>query len=193
MRRNGELVEPTSFGVARKIDPGDYRLTAELHGDVVWQRRVVLAERDRARFLVPRPAPDRAPAAPPPPAQRPAKKTSGETGSRVPLYAAAGLGAAGLAVGSLAGVVAMGKKASIDRDCPSRACNPAGRKALSAARGAATVSTIGFAAAGAGGVAALVLVLVSPPDAKERSGRRLSPLVVSNGHGLSLLLEGSME
>jgi hypothetical protein len=196
VRRNGEPVEPTSYGVARKVDPGDYILTAELHGEVVWQRRVVLAERDRARFLVPGRAPAPRPSSPPPrtvPIQREEASPGGDGPSRIPLYAAIGLGVSGVVVGSVAGIVAVGKKDSIERNCPGRACNPEGRRALDGARRAATVSTLGFAAAGVGGAAALVLVLVSPDSSPERSARGVVPRIVSDGRGVGLMLEGWTE
>jgi hypothetical protein len=160
VKRNGVVVDRAAYGVGRKVDPGDYVVTAELEGRAVWERGVHLAERDRARVEVPAVTGDAAPGerhaiqgsvAATPPSSRPTWVTI-----------AAIAGGAGLVTGIVAGSVALADKSTIDSECPDHVCSTTGRGAVSSAQSAALVSTIGFAVGLVGGATAGVLWLTSP-------------------------------
>jgi len=160
VKRNGVALERAAYGVGRKVDPGEYVVTAELDGQAAWERTIHLAERDRARVEVPAlvnaPAPGEVPAAH-------AITTTPSASSRPPwLPIAAAVGAAGLVTGIVAGSMALADKSTIDSDCPGHVCNSEGRSAVNAGQSAALVSTIGFALGLAGGATAGILWLTSP-------------------------------
>ena len=52
------LIEPSAYGVGKKVDQGEYVVSAELDGKPVWERRFKVQERDRARIEVPWPLPE---------------------------------------------------------------------------------------------------------------------------------------
>ncbi len=65
-----------------------------------------------------------------------------------------GVGAAGLAVGGVAGLVAIGRHNTLESDCPNGKCSPSSQSTIDGFRTMATVSTVGFivgAVAAAGG------------------------------------------
>jgi hypothetical protein len=160
VKRNGVALEPAAYGVGRKVDPGEYVVTAEVDGRARWERTIHLGERDRARVEVPAlvgaaatgEAPDTRALADAPSAS-----------SRPPwLPIAATVGAAGLVTGIVAGSMALADRSTIDSDCPGHVCNSDGRSAVNAGQSAALVSTIGFAVGLAGGATAGILWLTSP-------------------------------
>src|SRR5262249_45062550 len=143
--------------------------TAEMDNKPVWERRVHLGERDRARVEVPwplegakpaEPLGASAPAPPPPPAQR-------SSLTRTLAYVSGGVGAVGLLTGIVAGSVALAQRSTIKDNCPNNLCNAQGKRAVSTGQGAATVSTFTFpiGLAGLGGAVALFLVS-KPPEVK---------------------------
>lgn len=132
------------------------------------------------------PAPPAAASSAPPPASAPPPPTSAPS-SALPFYAAAGVGAAGLLVGTIGGVVALSKKSTADEKCPQLACSPAGYDAVTSGRQAATVSTVGFVVGGVflAGAAALWLTGFSSP-VQPSTALRLSPTIGRGEGGLAL-------
>jgi hypothetical protein len=160
VKRNGVALDRAAYGVGRKVDPGEYSVTAELDGHATWERVVHLGERDRAHVEVPALAVSPAPTDTPAPG--PAAPVASPS-SRPPwLLVSAAVGAAGLVTGIVAGSMALSDKSTIDADCPNHTCTPAGRSAVGAGQSAALVSTIGFVVGLAGGATAGVLWLTSP-------------------------------
>ena len=85
-----------------------------------------------------------------------------------------GIGVAGLAVGAVTGLIAMGKNNDSKQACPNDgACGSS--DAVDAADGArqfGTVSTIAFVAGGVGAALGIVLVLTAPSSSSERASAR---------------------
>lgn len=94
----------------------------------------------------------RASASPPPPAPKSESK-SPSTLQSVLRYGGLGVGGLGLVAGSIGGLLAMSGKSTLDERCADGDCPPSERDTLDQARLFATISTIGFVAAGVGGVA----------------------------------------
>jgi tetratricopeptide (TPR) repeat protein len=127
-----------------------------------------------------------APTAPPPPAPVPSATSSAtpppiapEPPSRVPIYVAFGVGAAGVAVGSIFGALALSQASDVEDACPGGKC---GRNdqvgpqadAQDAARTKAWVSTIGFGVGVIGVAAGIVLLATqSEPSAVRADARGL--------------------
>ena len=102
---NGQAHEVTA--VARRFDPGDYRIVGRF-GDSTVVRSIVLTERDAATVGL-----DFTP--PPPPDDRGAtQRTVG--------WVAVGIGGAGVAVGAVIGAIAIAQLG--DADCPDDQCPP---------------------------------------------------------------------
>ena len=94
-------------------------------------------------------------AAPPPQYEPPS--------SRAPAYVALGVGVAGIAVGSIFGLMATGKKGDLDDNCTStKICPPEQQDNIDTGKTLGTISTIGFVAGGVGVGAGVVLLLVKP-------------------------------
>jgi hypothetical protein len=101
-------------------------------------------------------APPPVPDAPSPPASRPLG----------PLFwIGAGVGAAGLAVGAVAGGISWSNKSSADALCRDGKCPPPAYPSLDAASSWANVSTIAFVAGGAGAALAVAGLLLRPSSA----------------------------
>jgi hypothetical protein len=196
VKRNGAVVDSSSYGVTQKVDPGAYVVTAQTPDGGAWQRRVELGERDRVAIEVPA-LPKGASSANEPPSPGPASiAASGaqpdSSGRRTWAYTAGVVGIAGLATGAIAGLIAMNDKSAIDANCPNHLCNAEGESALSAGRTSSLVSTIAFPVGAVGIGAAAILFLASPKGASAATtSPALRPSVAGSANGASVILEGS--
>jgi hypothetical protein len=82
------------------------------------------------------------------------------TGASVLVYGGFGLAVAGLAVGGITGALTLSKASTVKPQCERSICDPAAKTDLDGANSMATISTIGFAVAGAGAVVGLVGLLL---------------------------------
>jgi hypothetical protein len=89
----------------------------------------------------------------------PATTTKKSHSPTVVTWAGAGLAGAGLIVGTVTGVMVLSKKSTLKGECTNDVC-PAGNSDLSSANTLATVSTVGFIAAGVGAAVAIVSLAV---------------------------------
>jgi hypothetical protein len=171
-------------------------VTVEVDGAVAWERTVKLVERDSVRVAVPWPLParrteDAPPSAPPAAASR---ASSSSKGRIIWASALGSVGVVGVATGVVAGILAIGKKGTVDADCPGRLCNAEGNAALSSGRTLATVSTAAFgagAAALAGAVVLLILPSSSRPAGGERAAREVLPSIAPSPGGATFSLQGA--
>lgn len=150
--RDDVELRPVSLGVPLPLDPGEHRITVRGEGrrDATFVVRVALGE---SRTLEVSPGPEL-----PPPA-RPTRPV--ETRSTPWLgYGALGVGAAGLVVGAVTGVMAMGDAATVkDRCDASNQCDATGVSAAERGRVLSVVSPVAFVAAAAFGGLGLYLTL----------------------------------
>jgi hypothetical protein len=91
-----------------------------------------------------------------------------------------GVGAAGLVVGTVAGVVAMGRHSTLENDCPNGKCPRSIGDTIDGFRSMATISTIGFVVGGLAAAGGGVLLLTAPRPAQTG---RLQPYVGLGGVG----------
>lgn len=147
VERDGVALGGPSLGVALPLDPGPHSIAVKARGRADARQDVVLKEGEKQTIEV-----DAGPAtSAPPPVVRPAEpeKKSGGMSPLVPI----GFGASvvGLAVGSITGVMALGKGSDADRDCPAGQCtSQAALDSVKSGQTLGTVSTIAFIAAGVG-------------------------------------------
>ncbi len=197
VKRRGAVVPPSAYGVSKKVDPGEYELTAELAGHAVWQRRVQLAQGDRVHIELPvsaqwGPGTALAAVASTHDALEPSGPRDRARRVRIGTVVAGSIGAAGIGIGGAAGALAWSKKSTIDRHCPDELCDRDGRRALDWAKSAALASTLGFAVGLAGAATATVLVVWSKRHARApgpSSSLRMRP-ALGPRRACALTLEG---
>ena len=109
--------------------------------------------------VVPPPPPPVAKKAEPEPEPKTASTEKNKTNPIV--YVGFGVGAAGIVVGTLGGILTFSNKGDLKPLCDGLVCDTSARKIVSTARTWATVSTIGFVVGGVG-IAAGVVGLLMP-------------------------------
>jgi hypothetical protein len=120
---------------------------------------------------------------PPLPAQQP---------SHVPAYVSFGIGGAGVVVGAIFGLVALGTKGGLDTACSSgKICPSSQQSNIGSLNSQATISTVGFGVGVVGAAVGLVLLLTetpstetTPPPKAATRGSRVAPWVGGNAIGL---------
>jgi hypothetical protein len=184
VKRNGVLVEPATYGIARAVDPGDYTVVAEIDGKRSFERALRLSQRDRATVEIPLSLAGPSPS-----------EGSSVSGLEAAGYVAFGVGGLSLAAGLVTGALAWGKKSTIDDNCPDRLCTPEGREAVDAGQSLALASTITFVAGLVGLAAGTTFVLLGSDDSVSEGAQaraaagslelRLSGAVDSTGVALA--------
>ena len=175
---DGEALPLGVIGLPRAVDPGHHVVIAKTAGAEAKQELDVNEGEQKPVELT-----LVAVAAPPgteerssepasePEAPPPATRSHGPT---VLTWAGVALAGAGVVAGTVTGLMSMSKKSALQTECKNDVCGPSSYSDYSAANAYATVSTIGFVAAGVGGVVAAITMIVGhrepgaapPPMAK---------------------------
>jgi hypothetical protein len=190
---DGVAIPAAALAVPYELDPGHHVIAASV-GAVRSEVAVDVAERDRRdvtlRLVVGDGAAGAAPPAPPFPAapgpsMAPATPESAAAPARkggIPTLAWIGFGiaGAGIAVGSVTGVMSLSDKGSIQKQCFGNRCPPSTFDSIDSANTLATVSTISFIVAGAGAALGVTSFLLrgsddAPPS--QAGSVRVSPWV----------------
>jgi hypothetical protein len=152
-------------GTALSIDPGEHVFTFDAPGQPTITRRFVIreGEKDR-RELVSFGSPEGAPTAR---ASAAAEPAHGLGTQRILAIASAGLGVAGVVVGTIFGVQSMSKHNDAAAVCPDQCSDQNGVNMWSDAQSAGNVSTIAFIVGGVGLVGGAVLWLTAEPGAAD--------------------------
>jgi hypothetical protein len=205
VKRDGQALASVALGTALPVDPGEHVISTTVPGGPEHQQRVTLAAGDKKSMeleieLPSSPAASSAPAAassssappsasPPTSASAPPSSASGPTPQpRVPVskgsaspwaYVAGGIGLAGVAVGTVTGLMAVGKKSIVNDNCKDLQCSAKGMDAVDSGRNLALVSTIGFGVGAAGLVTGVVLLMVGGDKGPEKNGSFVRPLIAS--------------
>ncbi len=169
-------------GQAVSMDPGVHAFHFEAHDGTSLDSQVLVKEGDKNR-----PVAVVIPAATPPPTKQPAHEalvaTSSGPSSWKPIgWAMAGVGAAGLAMASVLGIVAVADK---NAHCDANdLCDPGASGRI---KSEALLSDVGWIAGGvvlAGGIATLLL---APKRAREKAARiEVAPIVGAGGGGVAV-------
>lgn len=177
---DGEPISEVFLDNDRPTDPGPHSIEVSAPGHLADSASVTLKERDVEKVQLtlavdpaakkePEPTQttsrtEPAPAAAVSQTSPPAEAGVG-SGQRTVAWVVGGVGLAGVAVGAVAGVKAMGDAATLKQNCPDKVCAPDQAATLTSAKTWSTVSTVGFIAGGVGLGAALVLWLTAPSQA----------------------------
>jgi len=129
-----------SFGVALPLDPGPHRLLVSAPGYSARAILVALAPGETAEVVV---SPGSLVAV----AEHPASSVRRSEDHRTLGYVLAGVGASGLVVGAVSGVLVLHQKSIYDENCDQhlKVCNQTGKDAGAAGRALGVVSVAGFA------------------------------------------------
>ncbi len=176
---DGEPMPLANLNTNRPMDPGEHNIEATAPGYKVARAKVTLAEGGTdsvALTLEPDPNAPPAPVAPPVQQQAPVPQPLPQPPpqyepppSRAPAYVAFGVGVAGVAVGSIFGLMATGKKGDLDDACTAnKICPPGQEDNIDTGKTFGTVSTVGFIVGAVGLAAGAYLFLTSsgPSGAK---------------------------
>lgn len=178
------------LGVKRQVDPGPHVLKASADGFKTGEKPFPVAEGATADVKItleagastplppgpgdaggdhagPRPGGD---TVTPPPADT----GGGGNGMKYAAYGAFAVGGAGLVLGAVTGVVAMGKASSLKDACTDGKCPASEDSNISSYKTMTALSTVGFIVAGVGGAAGAVLLITAP---KSSGARWVSPYV----------------
>lgn len=162
--RDGSLLARVVVGTEMPIDPGSHRIDVKRRGFVPWTTTVTVGDGERNEIVVgplvaePAPAPPPQPVVHPPPPPPPT--TEAPPRSPILPLALAGVGALGLVVGGVSGIVAIDANTRSDHRCDPR-CDDEGYSLNHTAKTAADVSTVSFAVGAASLGTAIVLYLAS--------------------------------
>ena len=161
---DGIALAETAVGLPRSVDPGHHVLVAKTPTGE-GKAEVDVAEGDQKKVEIAMVS-----SAPPPPAETPAETPPAtETPEAEPTRSHApttltwigiGVGGAGLVAGSVAGILSISKKSSLDSACANNVCGPSSYSDLDSANSLAMVSNVAFAVAGAGAALAIVSLIV---------------------------------
>jgi hypothetical protein len=179
---DGEPLSRAALGIPRKLDPGCHTLVARAEGYRAVEQEVELAEGSTKQVVL---TLERGSTEAPLQAGSP---TSGEQrGLPTLAYVGFGLGAVGLAAGSVTGVLALSRAADAEAQCTAGRCPPSARDDIETSNTFADVSTVSFGVGLAGlalGVFAVVTAEGGPPE------KASLPVRAQVGLG-TLTLEGS--
>ncbi|MBS2012392.1 MAG: hypothetical protein JST00_05875 [Deltaproteobacteria bacterium] len=180
-----EPMKEALIGTDSPVDPGPHVVTAKAVGFLNATEKVDLKDGETRGITLtlqpdpsykpeppPKPAPSTTTTAPPPVA---ADTGSSSSASVLP-WVAFGIGAVGLGVGAVTGIIVAGKKSDLDSGCLADGrCPPGQRSTLDSANSMATVSTIGFVVGGVGIAAGVVLLVTGTGRGSSTTGSPKAP------------------
>jgi hypothetical protein len=184
VQRDGTILGLASVGIELPIDPGPHLVVVRTVDGKSEERRISIAKREHATVAFESPAPARSS-----PEGRPAREQPVALEPRRVspwLYVSGGVAAAGIGVGTIAGLFAISHKKVVDSNCLGPACNPDGKAAADSARTEALVSTVGFGVALAGMATALIVYLAQPSAPSRQSMVHTTPTVAFDGESITL-------
>ncbi len=156
---DGALLTGRLDGTAHAVDAGQHRFTFEADGYVPLEQSLLIREGGKGRSIKAVLGVD------------PRRTRTPVT--RIVSYAALGVGAAGIAVGSVFGVRSMLDKAKLDGACAGNACPSRVQSDIEALHSDGTISSVGFGVGIVGLAAGVVLWIVSSGPKKPTAEKAL--------------------
>lgn len=180
---DGVPVPRAAIGVPRAVNPGARNVRVTAQGYVAQQRSLSLTEGEQTSVsfeLEPEPAQEviasPAPVAPAPEAPPARSHTSS--------YVAFGIAGAGLAVGGVTGILALGKRSTLKQHCPEPTqCPEADTDNVNAYHALGYASGAGFAVGVAGAATGIALWLLGDKPTSSSQGLAVRPYLGLNGIG----------
>jgi hypothetical protein len=174
---DGAPLQADLVGLPIKVNPGTHRVRASAPGFTSAEEEITLAEGETKKLsLALQPGES---------GSEPAGATTGDSRagaaveadtaapSRTLMYVGFGVGAAGIAVGSVAGILSLSSASSAKEQCVDNRCRPEAQDDIDASRTMANVSNIGFVVGAVGiGVGVWQLLTVKDPPAERAAAPR---------------------
>jgi len=181
---DGREVPVASLGARRATDPGKRKIRVTADGFVSGGRVVMIKEGEEQSVSITLGRPDSVELEETPVPVDDTKPDETKSASPLP-WIAFGIGGAGLAVGAVTGVMALGKHSDLSEQCPSNTCSPQTPEEetqfendVSEYHTLGTISGIGFAVGAAGIGTGIVLLLTSQGDDESpKTSARFTPLI----------------
>lgn len=182
VKRDGIVLKGASFGAPLPVDPGEHILVTQAPDGTRHEQKITINPGETKRVAVEVPLGNQN--GPSPVNIDPANIDSGRTspGPSTWAYVAGGIGVLGLATGSVAGLVSMSKKKTVDVNCDGSSCNDEGKSAADEGKTLGNISTIGFGV-GIVGVATGVILMLSTPKTDESNNVGWQPSAFASSDG----------
>jgi hypothetical protein len=159
VKLDGELVPHANLNTDRPADPGEHIIEASAQGYKTASAKVRLADAAIDSVALTLEVDPNAPKVVAAEGPAPAAPTATPR-SRTPAYVALGVGAVGLGVGAITGILALGKKSDLDSACKDKICPSSAQKdTIDSGKTLGTVSTVGFVVGIVGAGVGAVLLL----------------------------------
>jgi hypothetical protein len=168
VRVDGEAIPPEAQSVPRKLDPGLHVVVATATGANEVTQQVTLAEGARARLDIALTPLAPAAASAPPALVVPADMRSPSThpsGVSPLVFAALGVGGAGLVAGTITGALSLAEASSAKVYCTGDSCRPPAQSHINASKGLAWAADIGLGIGVIGVATGTVLYFARPTGA----------------------------
>lgn len=172
IEKDGVALGAAQIGVPIVIDPGEHTLVVRAPGRTESRGsvRIALGESREIEVTAGMPIPQGAVTQTTPTTAAPAvattaeipKDTNGSEPTKTAAYVSFGVGAVGLAIGVVGGLLTMSAKSTADSHCPAQGCDSEGLSAEDRGKTWSTISTAGFVVAGLGAATGAGLLLFGP-------------------------------
>jgi len=163
---DGEVVPPAAAQAARKVNPGKHVVVAKAGGNERTEE-IIVSERESKTLTIDL---SKKTVAPPPVVEEPEPSSpgSGKSTWKIVMWSGFAVGAVGVGIGSVTGIMAFSKTSDVESQCSGGSCPPRVSSDLDSSLSLGTVSTIAFIIGGAGiGVGVLGLVMSNKADSAE--------------------------
>ena len=172
---DGQSVPAAALGLKRPVDAGSHTVKASADGYKPAEATFKVAEGGNAEAkLKMEKSADVAvgPVATPGSVTEPPAAGGGSKGgsTKTLAFVAFGVGGAGLAVGSITGIIAIGKHGDLKDKCADGKCPATEQSNVDSYKTMGTISTVGFIIAGVGGIAGAVLLFTGPKETASSAG-----------------------
>jgi len=158
-------------GIAVRLDPGDHEVKVTAEGEKPFVKTVTLPDRGGVTLVEARLGKD-APEQQPDPTFIPSKADEPSQGpSRAPAIIAFSIGAIGIGVGAVTGVMFLGRLGDLKDRCPDDQCALEDQEEIDSTGLLGNISTIGFGVGAAGVVAGVVLLAVGGSKPRATTGK----------------------
>jgi len=178
---DGQKIPVAALGFKRSIDAGNHSIKVTADGMKPAERAFAIKSGEALEQTIVLESDGAAPSVAVAPTQPTPSVSAKSEPNRTPAYIAFGVGAAGLGVGAITGLMAMGKHSDLEKACPNKTCSADKASDVDSYTSLGTISTVGFIVGGVG-IAAGAVFLFMP---KKETGKAASvlPYVGPDGFG----------
>lgn len=183
---DGQSVPAAALGLKRPVDPGTHAVKASAEGYKPAETAFTVPEGGSVDAKLKMEKSADVGVAPVGPVGGNAATTeppAGDTGSKggstkTLALVAFGVGGAGLVVGAITGLLAIGKHGDLNDKCPDGRCPASEQSNVDSYKTMGTISTIGFIVAGVGGITGAVLLFTAPKETASAARSRYATVPV---------------